>query len=422
MRYTLKVEGVRTLLLPGRLAAFRGRERAPVVVAFAAFVLVGVNAGAGGILLPAQISDYRVSKAAIGSMFVTGSVGFVLASLMAGALIHRFGIAVTLAMGVGSTGVAGCYVASRPPFAAFVLVAIATGFGGGLVESALNAFLAALPGATTLLNRLHAFFGVGALLGPLLATWMLGFASWRAVWLVLAVAEAPLVIAVLLTYPRRVPAATAPPSAEGPAAQPGRGLLSTALRERTVLLGAALLAVYVGLEVSMGNWGFSYLVQARGQHRLLAGYTVSGYWLGLTLGRFLISPIAARIGASAANMTFGCLAGVSAVAALTWLLPAGASIPGFVLLGFFLGPIFPTTMAMVPQMTPARLVPTAIGVMNAGSVVGGSALPWLAGVLGQGAGAWTLLPFSLGLAVVTMGIWWLIVTPRRLGSSYRAAA
>jgi len=69
-------------------------------------------------------------------------------------------------------------------------------------------------------------------------------------------------------------------------------------------------------------------------------------------------------------------------------------------------------MAMVPDVTAARLVPTAIGVMNAGSVVGGSALPWLAGAIGQGAGAWTLLPFSLALALVTMAIWWLMV-PRR---------
>jgi fucose permease len=189
-----------------------------------------------------------------------------------------------------------------------------------------------------------------------------------------------------------------------------------------VLLGAALLAVYVGLEISMGNWGFSYLVQARGEHRVLAGYVVSGYWLGLTLGRFLIAPFATRIGATAASMAFGCLIGVTVVAALTWVLPGAASIPGFVLLGFFLGPIFPTAMAIVPNVTPPRLVPTAIGVMNAGSVVGGSALPWLAGSLGQGSGAWTLLPFSLVLAVATIAIWWLIVTPRGERTGYSAAA
>jgi len=403
------------------MSALRGSERTPVTVAFAAFVLVGVNAGATGVLLPAQISDYGVSKTAIGATFFTGSVGFVLASLLAGPMVHRLGMRVALVVGATLTAVAGFSIATRPPFVAFVLIAIVTGFGAGVAESGFQAYVVALPGSTALTNRLHAFFGVGALLGPLLATWILGFASWRTVWFVLAAAEVPFVVAIWATYPRHETAAPVLPAAHNPE-QRSRGLLSSALRERTVLLGAALLAVYVGLEISMGNWGFSYLVQARGEHRVLAGYVVSGYWLGLTLGRFLISPFAIRIGASAANMAFGCLIGVTIVAALTWVLPGAASIPGFVLLGFFLGPIFPTAMAMVPNATPARLVPTAIGVMNAGSVIGGSALPWLAGALGQGTGAWTLLPFALVLAVVTMAVWWLIVTPRRQQTSYNAAA
>ena len=65
-------------------------------------------------------------------------------------------------------------------------------------------------------------------------------------------------------------------------------MLGAALRDRGVQLGAAILAVNVGLEASVGDWGFSYLVQARGLTESLAGYAVSGYWLGMTLGRFLI--------------------------------------------------------------------------------------------------------------------------------------
>ena len=49
------------------------------------------------------------------------------------------------------------------------------------------------------------------------------------------------------------------------------------------------LCLYVGIEVTVGNWGFSLLTQQRGAGTLLAGLVVSGYWLGLTLGRFLIN-------------------------------------------------------------------------------------------------------------------------------------
>ena len=177
------------------------------------------------------------------------------------------------------------------------------------------------------------------------------------------------------------------------------------LRQPAVLLGAAMLSVYVGLEIGVGNWGYGFLVESRDASDLVAGWTVSAYWFGLTLGRFVISPVATRLGLTKIGMAYVCLVGVVAATAVTWLVPiAGAAVVGFVLLGFFLGPIFPTTMAVAPDLTDARLAPTAIGVMNAGSVVGGAALPWLAGALGQGVGVWTLLPWTLLLARPVGGV------------------
>lgn len=86
------------------------------------------------------------------------------------------------------------------------------------------------------------------------------------------------------------------------------------------------------------------------------------------------------------------------VVVLAWAVPAGV-VAWFVLLGFFIGPLFPTAMAVVPDLAEARLVSTAIGVLNGVSVVGGAVFPWLAGALAQGAGVWTLMPFALVPAV-----------------------
>ena len=398
-----------------------------VLVSYAAFVLVGLSAGVSGVLLPSQMASYGVGRAAIGVTFFTNSAGFVLAGLSTGALIGRLGVRVTLAAGGGGFALAGLYVASRPPFAAFLLVQLVAGYGTGVLESGLNVYLAALPGPTTLLNRLHAFFGVGALLGPALAAWIVGFAPWTVVWLVLAVACVPLVAGFLLAYPAPERLATVPeahalgpgppapvpeapeapevPEAPVAPAQARGGLTGAALRDRGVQLGSAMLAVYVGLELSVGNWGFSYLVQALALPASLAGYTVSGYWLGLTLGRFLISPLAARAGATTAAMMYACLAGVTAAATLAWLLPSAPACVALGLLGFFLGPVFPTAMAIVPRLTRAALVPAAIGVMNAASVVGGSALPWLAGTIASGAGMRVLLPFAVALALAQFAVW-----------------
>jgi fucose permease len=322
--------------------------------------------------------------------------------------VHRFGTRLVLIAGGGAYVLAALYTGVRPPFAAFLAVQVLAGYGTGLLESVLNVFLARLPSATTLLNRLHAFFGVGALLGPLLAVWMLRFMPWQAVWVVLALVCVPLVAGFVLVYPKRDDDGVI--HERTPATPVRSGLLATVMRSPAVLLACAFLAVYVGLEGGVGSWGFTYLVGEHAQSELTAGYTVSGYWLGLTAGRFLISPIATRIGSTTTGMTYACLAGVAAAIGLVWLAPvAGVAAAGFVLLGFFLGPLFPTAMAVVPYLTEPRLVPTAIGVMNGLSVAGSAGLPWLAGAVAQGAGVWTLMPFVMILALLQLLIWWRLV-------------
>jgi fucose permease len=397
-----------------------GRLQAPLVLAYAAFVFIGVSLGTGGVLLLAQMNDYGVDRATIGITFFTGSAGFVLGSLSNGLLIRRLGVRISLAVGVGAYVLASLCMAARPPFAAFVAVQLLSGYGTGILESVLTAYLATLPNATTLLNRLHAFFGVGALIGPAVAAWMIGFAPWTVVMLVLAVAGVPLAAGFLVAYPRALPAEPGAKSVEHGTEAGGSpssaGHLIAALRDPGVLCGAAMLLVYVGLEVGVGNWGFSYLVQARGLGRTLAGYSVSGFWLGLTAGRFLISPAASRAGLSTGGMMYACLAGITATATLGWLSPAAAATSvALVALGFFLGPVFPTTMATAPRFTTPELAPTAIGVMNAGSAIGGAGLPWVAGALAQATGIWTLMPYTAALAVVQVAVW------RTLAARVRAA-
>lgn len=385
----------------------RGKVWLAIWLSYAGFVLVGLTSGSTGVLLLAQIKDYGVDRAVIGITFFVSSAGFFLASLNTGPLLHRFGFRATMVAGSGAFVLVALYLSTRPTFWAFVAVQLVVGYAVGLFESVLNAYLAELPNATVLINRLHAFFGVGALGGPALAAWILGFGSWRTVWLVLALVCVPLGVGFAVLYPRaRVAGSPGPAPNVDQASAADQGLLGAALRERSVLLGSAMLLVYVGVELSVGSWGFSYLVQGRSLTQSLAGWLVSGYWLGLTLGRFLISPVATRFGWTAIGMMYGCLTGVLACSTLVWLVP-GAAPAGIALalLGFFLGPIFPTTMALAPQMVGARLQSTAIGVMNAASTLGASALPWLAGAIGQSAGVWTLLPYAMALAALQFVVW-----------------
>ena len=400
--------------VPGRDPA-----RSSIVVSYAVFVLTGLTVGVSGVVLLAQMADYGVDRATIGLTFFPFTAGFVLASASLGGLIHRFGTRAIMLAGGGLFLLAGLYQASRPSFVALVAVQAVLGYASGLQESVPNAYLAALPRATARLNRLHAFFGVGALIGPVAATWTLQVTQWPTVWLGLSVVCAAVMAAVWLTFPGLAADPLADPAGARAeqAQESGTALLRRVLRAPAVLLGAALLAVYVGLEVGAGTWGVGYLVDARSTSHLLAGYALSGYWLGLTLGRFVLNAVTTRLGLTTVGLMYTCMLGVLAVAALIWLIPVNSVVPaGFLLLGFFLGPIFPTSMAVLPELMPARLVPTAIGVVNAGSIVGGSVLPWLEGAIGQRAGVWTLLPVVCLLGVAQLLVWW------RLAARMRPAA
>jgi fucose permease len=390
-----------------------------VLVSFAAFVLVGINSGAGGVLLPAQMSSYHVDQATIGIMFFTGSAGFALAGLATGSLLHRLGIRHTLALAAVIYVAAELCQAVRPPFEVFLAAQLVCGFGLGILESVLNVYLAGLPGATSLLNRLHAFWGVGALIGPPLAAALLGPISWTGVYVVLAVAFGFLAVTFLLVHPRRgAPAAAAQDpgplkdksknslSGEGVPSPPSpTGLLGLALKDRGVLLGSVMLTVYVGLEIGVGNWAYTYLTQGRGLAGPLAGYLVSAYWAGLTLGRFVIPPAAVRFRVPVGRMVFACLTGITAATVVAWLAPTPVACAGLALLGFSLAPIFPTTMSIVPRLTGEPLVPTAIGVMNSASTIGGSVLPWFAGFLMQNIGMNSLLPYALVLGLAQFAVW-----------------
>lgn len=376
-----------------------GNDRLRIAVAFLAIGMLGVAAGGTGVLLPEQMNEFGVDKATIGLMFFAFSGGYVISASANGLLLHRLGIRRHLLLGTAASLVAAAVLVLPSGFVGLLVLQLLLGLGIGMLDAGLNSYLSTLPRGPALLNYFHAFFGVGALLGPLLAAAIIAAGwSWRVFFAVYAV-----VMVGQLAGMAGYPAATA-------STEKVRGPRVTgALRLPIVLMLAAFLACYVGVEAGVGNWSFSYLTEARGQAVVAAGWSVSAYWFGLTIGRFTLNATAERVGLSLATLSGVCIGGVGACALAVWLLPAvGASVVALALLGFFLGPLFPTTIAAVPRLVPAELVATAVGVLVATSVVGGGGLPWLVGLSAQRFGLWTLLP-AAALAALAMGLlWWRI--------------
>jgi fucose permease len=372
-----------------------------IMLPFVAFVLMGANDGAIGVLLPEIRIFYHIDDATLAWIFLASTLGYLSATLNNGLLTTRLGLRRFLLLAMLLVAVGAGLISGRLPFVLYLGSVYMLGFGVGMLDAGLNAFIASLPGNVTLLNYLHAFYGVGALLGPLVAStllaWQLGWQTIYLVWLGVAF----LILAGFWLAFRVVARADQEPK-KGEDASAGRNNLLHIMRLRIVWLAASFLFIYVGVEISMSSWGYSYLLTARQGPALFSAWIISGYWCGLTLGRLTLAHLSKRLGAR--HLITLCLCGIGCSLALGWFLPGivGAAI-GFCLTGFFLGPLFPTVIALMPQLVAPRLLAGAIGFLASLASVGGALLPSLVGNLFQHIGFWVLLPFvfilTLGMAV-----------------------
>lgn len=135
-----------------------------------------------------------------------------------------------------------------------------------------------------------------------------------------------------------------------------------------------------------------------------SGIVVTGFWLGLTIGRITLGFITGRIGEKLAItayllLSIGC-------ELCFWLIPSFVSSAIFAgWLGFFLGPLFPAVIVVATKILPKRLHISAIGFASAFGGGGAAVFPFAVGALAQAKGVWVLQPFALGLLVVILGLW-----------------
>jgi MFS family permease len=64
-------------------------------------------------------------------------------------------------------------VCIHPPYPVLVIVYMIAGFANGLADAAWNAWVGNMANANEVLGFLHAFYGLGAVLSPLIATTMI---------------------------------------------------------------------------------------------------------------------------------------------------------------------------------------------------------------------------------------------------------
>jgi fucose permease len=371
-----------------------------------AYLGIALPSSTLGLLWPSISLSFHQPVATLGLLLAFGITATVIASTITGRLLSRISAGLALTAGTGLTAVALAAEALTPSLWMFTGGMIVFGLGFGAVDAAVNIHAAHHFDARQI-NWMHASFGAGATLGPLLATLLLSNAlSWHWVYGILGIAQAMLALVFSLTGR----AWASPPCPDLPPAPspapPGRKPPAMA-----VIGSLAFIAVETGVESGAGIWGFVFLTQGCGLSHAVAGVAVSAYWAMMFLGRVVLGAVAGRVGPS--RVLGAAVAGVSLGCALMAVPgPGFLAVAGLMMVGLAAAPVFPLFTLTTAQRVGASSTTATVSLQVAASAIGSAALP--AGI-GLAIGAFTakaLAPQLLMLSL-TMYVLYRLLRPDR---------
>ena len=154
---------------------------------------------------------------------------------------------------------------------------------------------------------------------------------------------------------------------------------------RATWLCAAYFLTYVGTETAISGWIVSFMLRNRGATPYLASLSSSGYWVGMAVGRLVLGFATDRIGVRrATGLYFICALGIEVLFAV--LSSAAVSVALMTLLGFVMGPFFPSGVVVLTRLLPGELHVSAVSFVASLGQVGGACLPFAIGAVVQGLG------------------------------------
>jgi fucose permease len=348
---------------------------------------------------------------ALGIILAFGVAASVISSVATGRLVASVRVGTLVAIGTLLVAAALGEEALAPSLWVFAVGTVLFGLGFGALDSTLNAYAASHFGPRDI-NWMHASYGLGATIGPLATTAVLGAGlSWR--WVNGTMAVGLTALACLFAAARRSWATSPTPvvaSQIGPDKQLRAGPRSARSPKppKAAVFGALIFtAVETGVESGAGIWGYVFLTSGRGLSNEAAGVAVAAYWAMMLVGRAALGPLAERVGSS--RILGGAVVGVAVGAAVMSVPgPGFVAVVGMMTLGLAAAPIFPLlTLTTAQRVGAANLIATTrtVSLQVAASAIGAAALPAGIGVAIGALNAKTLAPLLLVLALAMGGVY-----------------
>lgn len=377
-----------------------------ILLAYIAFISLGLPDGLLGVAWPSIRANFSRPLDSLGWLLMATTTGYLTSSFLSGRIMARLGVGGLLAVSCALTGAGLIGYTLAPAWWIMVALGVVAGLGAGAIDAGLNTYIAANHGEG-LMQWLHASFGVGITLGPIIMTTGLNlFGAWRVGYVVVGTAQLTLAACFALTASRWKQAPTL--EHETRRLTDYQTPLRETLRQPTVWLSMALFFIYVGIELGLGHWAYTLLTESRHIAPQVAGMVAGSYWGTFTLGRILAGLYTRRLGVH--TLVRLSLLGALLGALLVWWNPTELiTLLGVALVGFAIAPIFPGLVSGTRDRVGAHHAANTIGIQIGAAGLGGALLPGLAGILARQISLEVIPVYLAGLITTLLTLYWVSI-------------
>lgn len=306
---------------------------------YAMFFMFAMTTDAVGEIIKIARVDMSLTNTQASAFHWATMVAIAVSGIGLGFLADRFGRKKTIIGGLALYGVASALFMTGQSFQLYFALLFVSGLAIGVFKTSALALVGDLSSSTgdhtSRMNAVEGFFGVGAIVGPLLVVWLTGQGlSWTWLYMIAACLCGLMVIAALMT--------TYPPMS-GEKKTPASVAHTLSLLGNPYALGFSLaIALYVACEVAIFVWLPTFLEGFTGTElaMMFAAYAVMIFFVLRAVGRFLGAWVLRYLDWKLVMMAFAGI--IFACFLASALLGKAAAVFLLPLSGLFMSMIYPT--------------------------------------------------------------------------------
>ena len=370
-----------------------------LAVIYLIFISLGLPDSLLGSGWPTMQADFGVPSSYAGYVSMTISGMTIISALLSPLLIKKFHTKWIVIVSIALTifGLQGFSFSSA--YRMLFLFAIPYGLGAGSIDAAVNHYVANhYP--SSVMNFLHCFYGVGAVISPYIMSQALRLARWNNGYRWTSYIQLFILAVCVLSLPlwKKNEAQDKDENKDG------AGIMET-LKVPGVILTLIAFFAYCSGEATCFLWTPSYFA---GTKQGLSAQTIASFgsliFGGLMLGRLISGFISNKLG-DRKLIRIGIIVELTGI--LMVLLPVRGymlAAIGFVVIGTGMGPVYPAIQHMAPSNFGKRYSAAVIGMQMASAYIGSTFMPMIFGHIQHAAGI-AIMPFYLLIfAVLNIGM------------------